>query len=68
MDFLGDVGGLYSSLFSIGYVLVSFFTHRLFISGILKHVYQVKTNKDGGDNKYLSESDKGQREEPFSTP
>ncbi len=45
MDFLGDVGGIYSSLFFIGFVCVSFFSHRLFISAILKQLYQVKDLK-----------------------
>ena len=36
MDFLGDIGGMYSSLFFLGYISVSFFSHRLFISAILK--------------------------------
>ena len=42
MDFLGDIGGMYSSLFFFGYISVSFFSHRLFISAILKQLYQVK--------------------------
>jgi hypothetical protein len=42
MDLLGDVGGLYSSLFSIGYLLICFLNHRMFISAILKRIYQVK--------------------------
>ena len=42
MDLLGDIGGLYSSLFSIGYLLICFFNHRMFISAILKRIYQVK--------------------------
>jgi hypothetical protein len=42
MDFLGDMGGMYSSLFFLGYISVSFFSHRLFISAILKQLYQVK--------------------------
>ncbi|TNV83939.1 hypothetical protein FGO68_gene12436 [Halteria grandinella] len=48
MAFLGDVGGLYSSLFSIGALFISFINHRLFISAILKNLYQVKSfNTDG---------------------
>jgi hypothetical protein len=43
MAFLGDVGGLYSSLFSIGAIFIAFFNHRLFISAILKNLYQVKS-------------------------
>jgi hypothetical protein len=42
MDFLGDVGGMYSSLFFLGYISVTFFSHRLFISAILRQLYQVK--------------------------
>ncbi|TNV73470.1 hypothetical protein FGO68_gene12963 [Halteria grandinella] len=43
MAFLGDVGGLFSSLFSIGAIFISFINHRLFISAILKNLYQVKS-------------------------
>jgi hypothetical protein len=42
MDLLGDVGGMYSSLFSIGLLLIGFFNNRLFMSAILKNLYQVK--------------------------
>ena len=45
MEFLGDVGGMQSSLFFIGYLLVAFFSHRLFISAILRNLYQVKDLK-----------------------
>lgn len=43
--FLGDIGGLYSSLFSIGAIFISFFNNRLFLSAILKNLYQVKDFK-----------------------
>ena len=39
MDLLGDIGGMYSSLFSIGLILIGFYNHRLFISAILKNLY-----------------------------
>jgi len=39
MDLLGDIGGMYSSILSIGFVFVSFISHRLFISAILKQLY-----------------------------
>lgn len=39
MDLLGDIGGMFESILFIGYILVSFFSHRLFISAILKQLY-----------------------------
>jgi hypothetical protein len=33
---------MYSSLFTIGLLLVSFINHRIFISAILKHIFSVK--------------------------
>ncbi len=39
MDLLGDIGGMYGSILSLGYLLVSFVSHRLFISAILKQLY-----------------------------
>lgn len=49
MDLLGDVGGMYSSLFSIGFLLITFFNHRLLISAILKNLYQIKDFKGPTD-------------------
>jgi CDP-diglyceride synthetase len=43
---LGDIGGMYQSIYFIGFMLVAFFTHRLFISAILKQLYQIKDFKD----------------------
>ena len=39
LELLGDVGGLQQAVTIIGYLLVGFFTHRLFISSIMKHIY-----------------------------
>ena len=39
MALLGDIGGMYSSLFSIGLIFISFYNHRLFISAILRNLY-----------------------------
>ena len=36
LEFLGDVGGLQSALIMGGFVLVSFFTERLYLSSIMK--------------------------------
>jgi hypothetical protein len=39
---LGDIGGLQQSLYLIGLVLISFLSRRIFVSSILKNIYQVK--------------------------
>ena len=39
LDLLGDIGGLYSSLYFLGYFLIGFINHRLFISAILRQLY-----------------------------
>jgi hypothetical protein len=44
--FLGDIGGMFQSIYFLGFLMVSFFTHRLFISAILKQLYQIKDFKD----------------------
>ena len=36
LQFLGDVGGLQSALLMAGYIFVSFFAERLYISSIMK--------------------------------
>jgi hypothetical protein len=47
MDLLGDVGGMYESILFLGYLLVSFLSHRLFMSAIMKQLYQVKADQLG---------------------
>ena len=39
LEFLGDVGGLQSALIMAGYVLVSIFADRLYLSSIMKKLY-----------------------------
>ena len=39
LEFLGNVGGLQSALILAGYILVSFFTERLYLSSIMKKLY-----------------------------
>lgn len=36
LQLLGDVGGLWQSLFLFGFLFVNFFSNRLFVSSILK--------------------------------
>jgi len=42
---LGDVGGLQQALYLIGLLIVSYFTKRLFVSQLLKELYQTKFNR-----------------------
>jgi hypothetical protein len=42
MGLLGDIGGMYSSLYFLGMLLISFYNRRLFISAIIRNLYQVK--------------------------
>jgi hypothetical protein len=39
---LGDVGGLQQALYMIGLLIVSYFSKRLFVSQLLKELYQTK--------------------------
>jgi hypothetical protein len=39
LDLLGDIGGLYQSMFSIGLILIQFLAERMFVSSILKQIY-----------------------------
>ena len=41
-DLLGDIGGLYGSLFAIGTALVGFMSSKLFKSDIMKKIYQIR--------------------------
>lgn len=43
MGLLGDIGGMYSSLYFIGLLTIGFYNQRMFISAILRSLYQIKT-------------------------
>mmetsp|Transcript_15267 Transcript_15267/g.11097 ORF Transcript_15267/g.11097 Transcript_15267/m.11097 type:complete len:258 (-) Transcript_15267:507-1280(-) len=47
LTLLGDVGGLQSSVYVLGFFAVAFFQHRMFISQIVKNIYQVRKNETG---------------------
>jgi hypothetical protein len=36
LELLGDIGGLWQSLFIIGYVSVNFIAYRIFVASLLK--------------------------------
>ena len=45
-DLLGQVGGLYSSILIIGALFVGIFSERLFVSSILRKIYQIDKMRD----------------------
>ena len=45
-DLFGQTGGLYSVLFIIGSIFVGLFTDRLFVSSILRKIYQIDQTRD----------------------
>ncbi|TNV85532.1 hypothetical protein FGO68_gene3405 [Halteria grandinella] len=45
LELLGDIGGLQQSLYIIGLIMCQFFTYRIFLSSVLKQIYQVKHDK-----------------------
>ncbi|CDW91161.1 UNKNOWN [Stylonychia lemnae] len=49
-DLLGDVGGFKESLLLIGMLLVGFIQERLFLSSLLKHIYQVEKTTNGTED------------------
>jgi hypothetical protein len=48
---LGDVGGLQESIYIIGFIIIKFFSKRLFTSSIIKKIYQVKKYENIFDEK-----------------
>ncbi len=36
LELLGDIGGLYQSLYVIGFVAINFFAYRIYIASLLK--------------------------------
>ena len=51
LDIMGDLGGLYQSLYVLGFLGVNFLAYRIYVSSLLKHIYQVK--KDKSDKKTI---------------
>jgi hypothetical protein len=45
LNMLGDVGGLLQALYMIGLLLVSYFTRQLFVSQLVKELYQTKFDR-----------------------
>ena len=55
-DLLGQTGGLYSAIFMVGAVIVGIFSERLFVSSILRKIYQIDEARDTEIRKYISEN------------
>jgi len=50
LELLGDIGGLWQSLFIIGYVGVNFIAYRIFVASLLKQIYHVKHDRSRDDD------------------
>jgi hypothetical protein len=46
MNFLSDIGGLFNSIYVGGKIIVFLFIDHLFLSHIMKHLFQVDTEKN----------------------
>jgi len=46
LEFLGDIGGLQSALFSVGYMFISFITKKLFLSSLMQQMYHTAIEKN----------------------
>ncbi|CDW89821.1 UNKNOWN [Stylonychia lemnae] len=49
LEFLGDIGGLYRSLFTIGFLIVGQIASHLFFSDLMHKIYQVRKKFDTDD-------------------
>jgi hypothetical protein len=49
LEFMGDIGGLQSALYSAGYFLIQFLTKRLFLSSLIKEMYQRELQDEDND-------------------
>eukprot|EP00347_Sterkiella_histriomuscorum_P015712 403355969 len=50
-DWLGEIGGLYGSLTAIGFCIVRIFCQKMFMSDIMKQIYQIRKDPSK-DNSY----------------
>ncbi|CDW73064.1 UNKNOWN [Stylonychia lemnae] len=57
LELLGDIGGLYGSLLGIGFFFVGFISSRMFMSDIMKKIYQVRKYVFEPDIKTLKKLD-----------
>ena len=74
-DLLAQVGGIYQSVFFVGVIFIGIFSERLFISSILRKIYQldtirenqIKKNKNVNQNKDKNEYVDQEHPEPRSS-
>ena len=57
LEFLGDMGGLFRALFSIGMVIVGQFAQRLFFSDMLHSIYQIRKKSFDSDDEEFKHKD-----------
>jgi hypothetical protein len=50
LEFMGDIGGLQSALYSAGFFLIQFLTKRLFLSSLIKEMYHRELQDEESDN------------------
>jgi hypothetical protein len=48
LELLADIGGLWQSLYIIGYIVVNFLAYRIFVASVIKQVYNVKHHRGMG--------------------
>ena len=54
-DLLGQTGGMYSAVVFLGAVFVGIFSERLFVSSILRKIYQIDQSRDNEIRKEIIE-------------
>lgn len=71
LTFMGSLGGLFETLKYIGLLIFGTFAHWLFMSKVIKHVYQVRNYDNVNhavDRKFKSqESERRRRESEYQT-
>ncbi|CDW82837.1 UNKNOWN [Stylonychia lemnae] len=62
LEYLGDMGGLYRSMISIGFVIVGQIIKRMFFSDIMHKIYQIRTTSIEIDDDHQ----RGKKQSPIS--
>ncbi|CDW87806.1 UNKNOWN [Stylonychia lemnae] len=63
LEYLGDMGGLYRSLLSVGLIIVGQIIRRMFFSDIMHKIYQIRTKsiRDDEDSKIDKKESKNKK-------
>jgi len=68
LTLMAEIGGLHKALFTIGMILVSFVAQKVFMSNVVRHIYQVRNYENIKSSEQLKFQDDYDDEEQEVNP